>query len=157
MKIGSMEWQDTDGCGKEYRCGTALYLLSLLASPIHVVIDRVMGAPGHGKDIVDGLNATDKRFLKDKMCLTGSPEANGSAHRMAAHSMVEGASKSLAVEGARLCSDEARTFRVKGNVMREERENNSKLKLHKYHIQEAETVRFRDLKMVAGGLPHNKG
>jgi hypothetical protein len=55
MKIGSTEWQNTDGCGKQYRCGTALYLLSLLASQKHVVIGRAIGAPGHGKDIVDKL------------------------------------------------------------------------------------------------------
>jgi hypothetical protein len=148
MKIGSTEWQDTDGCGKQYRCGTALYLLSLLASPKHVVIDRAIGAPGHGKDIVDGLNATDKRFLKGKMCLIGSLEANNSAHRMVAHSMVEGASKSLAEECARLCSDEARTSGVKGSLKSEKRETNSK-----YHVQQAETVKFRDLKMEVTGLP----
>ncbi len=153
MKIGSTEWQDTDGCGKQYRCGTALYLLSLLASQKHVVIDRAIEAPGHGKDIVDGLNATDKRFLKGKMCLIGSPEANGSAHRMVAHSMVEGASKSLAEECAHLCSDEARTSGVKGSVKSEKRETNSKLKLRKYHVQQAETVKFRDLKMEVTGLP----
>jgi hypothetical protein len=153
MKIGSTKWQDTNGCGKQYRCGTALYLVSLLASQKHVVIDRAIGAPGHGKDIVDGLNATDKRFLKGKMCLIGSPEANDSAHRMVAHSMVEGASKSLAEECARLCSDEVRTSGVKGSVKREKRETNSKLKLRKYHVRQAETVKFRDLKMEVTGLP----
>jgi hypothetical protein len=131
MKIGSTEWQDTDGCGKQYRCGTALYLLSLLASQKHVVIDRAIGAPGHGKDIVDGLNATDKRFLKGEICLIGSPEANNFAQRMVAHSMVEGASKSLAEECARLCSDEARTSGVKGSMKSEKRETNSELKLRK--------------------------
>jgi hypothetical protein len=143
----------TDGCGKQYRCGSALYLLSLLASQKHVVVDRAIGASGHGKDIVDGLNATDKRFLKGKMCPIGSPEANDSAHRMVAHSMVEGASKSLAEEGSHLCSDEARTSGVKGSVKSEKRETNSKLKLRKYHVQQAETVKFRDLKMEVTGLP----
>jgi hypothetical protein len=86
------------------------------------------------------------------MCLLGSPEANDSAHRMAAHSMVEGASKSLAEEEcARLYSDKARISREKGNIKMKEREKDSKLKLHKYHIQEAETAKFRDLKMVASG------
>jgi hypothetical protein len=53
------------------------------------------------------------------MCLIGSPEANHSAHRMAAYSMVEGASESLREECTRLCSDEARISGVKGNVKME--------------------------------------
>jgi hypothetical protein len=32
MTISSTEWQDAYGCGKQNPCGTALYLLSLLAS-----------------------------------------------------------------------------------------------------------------------------
>jgi hypothetical protein len=32
-----------------------------------VTIDRAVGAPGHGKDIVDGLNAVGKRYLITKM------------------------------------------------------------------------------------------
>lgn len=59
-------WDDTDGCAKQYRCGTALLFLSLLACTCNITIDRAIGAPGHGKDIVDGLNATDKAFLFPK-------------------------------------------------------------------------------------------
>ena len=39
--------------------------------PMHyrfqIIIDRAVGAPGHGKDLVDALNAVDKRFLKTVM------------------------------------------------------------------------------------------
>ena len=28
------------------------------------MIDRALSAPGHGKGVVDGLNAVDKRFLR---------------------------------------------------------------------------------------------
>ena len=55
-------WKETDGCAKQYRCAIAMYLLSLISVRFNIVIDRVVGAPGHGKDIVDGLNATDKAF-----------------------------------------------------------------------------------------------
>jgi len=33
----------------------------------------MIATPGHGKDIVDSINAFDKRYLKGKMC---TPEAN---------------------------------------------------------------------------------
>jgi hypothetical protein len=39
--IGSTEWQDTGGCGKQYRCR----------------IGWAIGAKGQGKDIDNGLNA----------------------------------------------------------------------------------------------------
>jgi len=81
-------------------------LLSILASAFGIKIDRAIGAPGHGKDIVDGLNATDKVFLRKKMCMIGTPEAKEGAARIAAHSMVSGrdgdAKHSLATESARL-------------------------------------------------------
>ena len=36
----------------------------------------MVGAPGHGKDIVDTINARDKRYLKEKRCMVGTPEAD---------------------------------------------------------------------------------
>ena len=101
---GMFVWDDTDGCAKQYRCGTAIYLLSMLAVMFDITIDRAIGAPGHGKDIVDALNATDKVYLRHKMCMIGTPEANDGSARMAAHAMVEGKPNCLATECARLCS-----------------------------------------------------
>jgi hypothetical protein len=46
---GSVVFTDTDGCCKQYRCGTSIYLNSLLSSEHGVVIDQAIGAPGHGK------------------------------------------------------------------------------------------------------------
>ena len=57
--------ETTDGCLKQYHCGTAMYFLSLLASSFNVVMNRAIGAPGHRKDIVDGLNAVTKYFFKN--------------------------------------------------------------------------------------------
>lgn len=50
-------------------------LLSVLSYAFGISIDRAIGAPGHGKDIVDGLNAQDKVF---SMIV----RANGSDERM---------------------------------------------------------------------------
>ena len=63
MTKKSTIWENTDGCAEQYKCTTALYLLSILSHAYNIVIDSGVGAPGHGKDIVDGLNAADKRFL----------------------------------------------------------------------------------------------
>ena len=42
---------NTDGCTNKYRCAKALYLLSCLASEFDIIIDRLVDAPGHGKDL----------------------------------------------------------------------------------------------------------
>ena len=48
-------WEHTDGCTKQYRCSKSLYLLSSLAVEYEVTIDRHIDAPGHGKDLFDGV------------------------------------------------------------------------------------------------------
>ena len=40
----------------QYICDTAIYLLSILAHYFQIVIDWEMGAPGHEKYAIDGLN-----------------------------------------------------------------------------------------------------
>jgi hypothetical protein len=89
-------WDETDGCGKQqYRCAKAYWLLSHLSAKYDMTIDHAVGAPLHGKDILDGINATDKQYLAACMCLICTPEANDGEKRMAAQSMVETASKVL--------------------------------------------------------------
>eukprot|EP00957_Ditylum_brightwellii_P072992 5546808-Ditylum_brightwellii.AAC.1 len=45
-----------------------------------------VGAPGHGRDIVDGLNATDKAFFKAMFC-DKNPEQDHTSKDMIAHCM----------------------------------------------------------------------
>jgi hypothetical protein len=33
----------------------------------------MIGAPGHGKDVVDALNVTTKKYIKQKMCMVSNP------------------------------------------------------------------------------------
>ena len=56
-------WDNTDGCYDKYIRAPALYLLSVLSHAHEIIIDSGAGAPGHGKYVVDGLNATDRRYL----------------------------------------------------------------------------------------------
>ena len=59
---GGTIFDNTDGCAKQYRCATALHFLSVFCSNKKVCIDRAIGAPGHGKDLVDGLNARENNI-----------------------------------------------------------------------------------------------
>ena len=56
-------WVNTVGCVEQYHCETVLYLLSMLEHSYNIIIDRVVGAPGYGIEVVDGLNDNYKRFL----------------------------------------------------------------------------------------------
>jgi hypothetical protein len=153
---GCVQFLDTDGCCKQYRCGNSIYLNSLLSSEHGITIDHAVNAPGHGKDIVDGLNATDKNFLKKKMCLIGTPGAQETKQRMEAAAMVNGASKSLAEECIRLCNDEERVCGLKGGAKNAKREMNARLKRRHYHLHSPEAARFVDLKMRVAGLPSGR-
>ena len=48
-----------DGFTEQYCCVTMPYLLSILEHAYNIIIDCV-GATGHCRDVVDGLNDTDK-------------------------------------------------------------------------------------------------
>ena len=44
-----------------------LYYLSYIASKYGIKMDRYIFVHGHGKDVLDGLNAVDKHYLKQVM------------------------------------------------------------------------------------------
>jgi hypothetical protein len=149
IQKGSTNLEDTDGCAKQYRSGTSLYLNTLLATTHGIVIDRAVGAPGHGKDEVDGLNAVDKRFINEKMALIITPEENESSNRMHAAARVDDASMSIAAEAARMCRHENRAEGVKSEGKYRKREESSSMKKRIYHVDEpCERHQFENLAMV---------
>jgi hypothetical protein len=107
----------SDGCSKQYRCGTAIYLLSVLSSSqFGVTVNRMIGAPGHGKDVVDALNATTKKYIKQKMLMVSNPGSDECCNRkMKVHSASETEATSFAMECLRLCTLEERKDGVKSS------------------------------------------
>ena len=67
-------WDQTDGCAKQYRCSIAYYLMSYLSKSYQIVIDRALDTPGHGKYVVDGFNAIQKRYLATCLRMRSTPE-----------------------------------------------------------------------------------
>ena len=55
--------ENTHGCAEQYRCSSALYLMSVISQTYSLIIDRGISAPGHRKEVVHGLNAVDKRYI----------------------------------------------------------------------------------------------
>ena len=56
-------WENTDGCAKQYRCASALYFMSVISQCYSIIIDIGISAPGNCKEVVDGLNSVDKRYI----------------------------------------------------------------------------------------------
>ena len=72
----SKVWEDTDGYAKQYKCALSTYLMTVLSSSYCIIMDWAVNAPGHGNNIVDGINATDKLYLKGEMELMGKLSIN---------------------------------------------------------------------------------
>jgi hypothetical protein len=147
IQQGWLILDDTDGCAKQYPSATALYLLPLITVTYRIAYDRAIGAPGHGKDKVNGLNAVDKRYITEKMSLVVTPEANESSKRVAPEAMVEGVSKSIAAEAARLCSDITRIEGVKSKGKYQKRETNAAMKKRYYHVHEQDCTEHINVSM----------
>ena len=60
-------WEDTDGCAKQYRYDLDIYLMTVLSSSYGILILDAINSPGHGNNVFDGLNATDKLHLKKQV------------------------------------------------------------------------------------------
>ena len=72
-------WENTDSCAEQYICASALYLMSVMPHCCSIITDRGISAPGNRKEVVDGLNTVDKRYmykLMSKVQLPGSVRFN---------------------------------------------------------------------------------
>ena len=67
MSAWSKIWENTGGCAEQYRCASALYLVSVLSQRHSIIFDRGINAPGHDKEVVDGLNLIDKQYMYQLM------------------------------------------------------------------------------------------
>ena len=90
MIIGRTIWDQKYGCAKQYRCSIAYYLMSYLSTSYQIVHDRAVDTPGHGKYVVDGFNAVQKRYLATCLRMRSTPEKdNIDSKRMHVEAMTE--------------------------------------------------------------------
>ena len=65
----------SDGCGKKYKCSSALWFMSCLSSKHGVAIDRAVGCTGHGKCEVDAINGVDNNTIhREAMKIVQDPD-----------------------------------------------------------------------------------
>ena len=67
-------WGNTDGCAEHYICASALYLMPVMSHTYSIIIDQGISAPGHGKEVVDGLNAVGKHYIYHLMSKVHLPD-----------------------------------------------------------------------------------
>ena len=63
-------WENTDVCAKQYRCASALYLMSVMSQCYSIIIDRGISSPGHDKEVLNGLNDVDKSYINQSPALS---------------------------------------------------------------------------------------
>ena len=59
--------ENTDVCAKQYRCASAIYLMSVMFQCYSFIIDQGISAPVHGKEVVYGFNTVDKCYIYQLM------------------------------------------------------------------------------------------
>ena len=82
-----------------------LYLLSMLAHAYNTIIDRGVGAPGHGREVVGGLSYTEKWFISILIITVQLPSAASCESQMAMHTSTSNTDISLAREFQKHLSD----------------------------------------------------
>ena len=141
-------WDQTDGCTKQYRCSIAYYLMSYLSTSYQIVLDRAVDTPGHGKDVVDGFNAVQKRYLATCLRMCSTPEKHKIDSKcMRVEAMTEKREISFAKECKRLL-DLCDEIVTKGNKKHVKCEAKSRLKHKYYWIHKEEDTLFNGMKAV---------
>ena len=56
MSSLSTIWGNNDGCVEQYTCASELQLMPVMPKCYSVIIDSGISAPGHSKEVVEGLN-----------------------------------------------------------------------------------------------------
>ena len=85
-----------DGCAEQYIYASELYLMSVMSQCYSIIIDRGISAPGHGKEVVDGLNATDKQYIYQLMSNVQLPGSKIFDSQILRHSCTQKKNVSLA-------------------------------------------------------------
>ena len=123
-------------------------MMSYLSKSYQIVLDRAVDTTGHGKDVVDGLNAVQKQYLSTclRMCIT-SEKDNIESKLMRVDAMTEKGELSFAEECKRLLDlrDEIGT---KGDKKHVKREAKARLKHKYYWIHKEEDTLFNGMKAV---------
>ena len=138
---------NTDGCAEQYRCSSALYLMPVISQTYSIIIDQGISAPGHGKELVDGLNAVDKRYIYQLMSKVQLPGSIRFDSQIKIHTGTEKKDVSLAQEFKNHLEGEHRKNGVIDQGKSRKIFINRKWTEIKYHVQDNSDVELKYVKM----------
>ena len=127
-------------------------LLSVLARKYELIIDRAVDAPGHGNGVVDGIQGSEKNFIRRKMCMTNKNGIDSQEDRMEAAQISDDTPTSFAKECIRLCSAESRKMNVITHKKNKKREESRKILAKFYHYQEYDPSQEVQIEKEAKGF-----
>ena len=95
-------WDNTDGeedgCAEQYRCASALYLMSVMSQYYSVIIYCGISSPVNGKEVVDSINAIYKHYIYQLMSNVQLPGSKTFDSQILMHSCTQQNDVSMAKE-----------------------------------------------------------
>ena len=128
-------WENTDFCSDQYHCATTLYLLPMLEHAYNIIIYRSVGDPGHGRDVIDGLNDTHKIFISMLMTTVQLTGAEDYESQMEVHTSTENKDISLAREFQKHLSDPTWAYGLLDHGKGRKLASKQKWTDREYHVQ----------------------
>mgnify|MGYP003335641848 CR=1 FL=1 len=102
----------------------------------NIVIDHAVEAPGHGKDVVDGLIAVYKTYLNKMMFRMYNPGSKHTTKDMMDHLYTPNKKISDASKFRDLLQDRTNESNLHTSNARAKREENAKYKVRHYNVQD---------------------
>ena len=121
--------------------------MSVISQTYSIIIDRGISAHGHRKEVVDGLNAVDKRYIYQLMSKVHLPGSVRFYSQIKIHTGTENKDVSLAKEFKDNLEGEHRQNGAIGQVISRKRFMERKWTEIKYHVQDNAWVELKDAKM----------
>ena len=90
----STVWKETGDCAKQYLCALDIYFMTVPISSISPLKYFFSVASVHVKNSVDGINATEKKYLRGEMELMGKLGSNNTTNTR----MLPSASKDVSIK-----------------------------------------------------------
>ena len=94
---------------------TGIYLLSMLANAYNIIINHGVGSTGHGREVVDGLDATDKKCLSMLMKNVQLPGASDYDSQMEIYTSTTNTNITLEMEFQKYLSDPTKAHGLLGH------------------------------------------
>ena len=121
--------------------------MSVMSQTYSIIIDRGISAPGHGKQVVDGLNAVDKRYIYQLMPKVQLPGSVIFDSQIKMHTGIENKDVSLAKEFNDHLEEEHRQNGAIDQGKPRIIFMKSKWKERKYHVQDNAAVKLKDVRI----------